>query len=779
MFLSRLGENVFTIPVMRSAMNKRILSRRWLIWSVTIFFVLSNMLSNKMLIEVAVPAQVEEPAQRPQIYDITRATPDKTKLYEAIKARSLSKDSDAIFRFVADQVSYNVYAGVLRGARGTLWSCAGNSYDSSLLLASMLNEAGFQCRFINGSLDSSKARILVEDIFTRPVLTEDERLALIVQAGLQQSILEDFQPRAERDYKIIEDALSKAAIKFEPKTSEDIEQLVKIATDHVWVQVRQGDKWIDLDPSFRNAEAGQSFCKAERIWNQIPADKLHTVTIKVRLEEKIKGAVEISYPLTYKSPVFSLVGKNLMFFHEEKTGTEGLFNRSSGARSFTPLLYIDEEEISGKPISVQTGQGLGALFGGSDQEIVAEWIEFEFFDSLGSRNKVERALFDRVGYANRQVKSASDAKLSKFDYTCFYPVYNMAVVSSEIPFDFFLDTLLTETQLNYFQSLVSAVKVFNHLFTFYRTILPELYFKNDGVRSYINAPNLIITTVAEKENKKKDTILTISVDFASKSRLLVTTDRERIPAYERVFEGVLDFNVERMIVDQMVGLEDIVYTDGSIPASRNVGLVFELAEKDKILSEVINNQTTGRLDSMKLSPEAKARIKNAVLPDVAVVVPNRMLPGPSGQMVGWWKVDMATGWTEDEMDDGRHAAEKGQMEKDNAQKIGMVRRKQCAIRTGVSAAIALATIFLGVPAPGVGQMAKGGCRRPGPGGAQNRPPIRRPAEARPELPGYTTSPRPRSPFPNRNRVAEKTRELMNRGQVLPKSRPTPRFGRPR
>ena len=311
-----------------------------------------------------------------------------------------------------------------------------------------------------------------------------------------------------------------------------------------------------------------------------------------------------------------------------------------------------------------------------------------------------------------------------------------------------------------------------------------MYFKNDGIRSYINAPNLIITTVAEKENKKKDTILSLSVDLARKSRRMVTTDQERISAYERIFEGVLDFNVERMLLDQLVGVEDVVYTDGSIPASRNVGLVFELAAKDKVPSEVINNQTTGRLDSMKLSPEAKARIKNAVSPAVAVVVPTKMLPGPRGQMVGWWKVNMATGWTEDEMDDGRHAAEKAQLEKDNAKKIGMVSRHRCAIKTGVSVAILTTAILAGhfqgiMDVAGILQGAAA-CGKPGPA-AQNRPVVRGPADPRPKFPpGYTTKPRPRTSLPRPgSSVGDKTRQLTNRGQVIPRSRPTPRFRRSR
>src|SRR5262245_66497602 len=42
-------------------------------------------------------------------------------------AFDLNIDPETIFRFVADEVRYEPYAGVLRGAKGTLWGRAGNS----------------------------------------------------------------------------------------------------------------------------------------------------------------------------------------------------------------------------------------------------------------------------------------------------------------------------------------------------------------------------------------------------------------------------------------------------------------------------------------------------------------------------------------------------------------------------------------------------------------------------------------------------------------------------
>ena len=72
-------------------------------------------------------------------------------------AQDLNFDTDRIFRFVADDVRYEPYAGILRGARGTLAARAGNSLDKSLLLAALLDASLVRYRFARGPLDPTTA----------------------------------------------------------------------------------------------------------------------------------------------------------------------------------------------------------------------------------------------------------------------------------------------------------------------------------------------------------------------------------------------------------------------------------------------------------------------------------------------------------------------------------------------------------------------------------------------------------------------------------------------
>ena len=54
------------------------------------------------------------------------------------------------FTFVRDQVGYEVYTGSLRGARGTLWSQAGNSLDQASLLIALLRGQGIAAQYARG-----------------------------------------------------------------------------------------------------------------------------------------------------------------------------------------------------------------------------------------------------------------------------------------------------------------------------------------------------------------------------------------------------------------------------------------------------------------------------------------------------------------------------------------------------------------------------------------------------------------------------------------------------
>ena len=80
------------------------------------------------------------------------------------QASALGSDPTALFTFVRG-LGYESYAGSLRGARGTLWSAAGNGYDQASALIALLRASGIPAAYRLGTLSQGDAQTLIESMF--------------------------------------------------------------------------------------------------------------------------------------------------------------------------------------------------------------------------------------------------------------------------------------------------------------------------------------------------------------------------------------------------------------------------------------------------------------------------------------------------------------------------------------------------------------------------------------------------------------------------------------
>ena len=102
----------------------------------------------------------------------SRIAPDRI----ADLAAALYYDVDEIFRFVADSIRYEPYAGILRGADGTLVARAGNSADQAALLAALLDASLINHRFALGRLDAQAADSILASAVTDAATAEQGSL---------------------------------------------------------------------------------------------------------------------------------------------------------------------------------------------------------------------------------------------------------------------------------------------------------------------------------------------------------------------------------------------------------------------------------------------------------------------------------------------------------------------------------------------------------------------------------------------------------------------------
>ncbi len=159
-----------------------------------------------------------------------------TELTIAAAVARLPAEWEAPLFFVQGAIGYVPYAGSVRGARGTLESGGGNAVDQALLLAALLGARGVETRFARGRLDWTDAARLV-----------------------------------------VGTSAPAAAGPGDPWP-----RWLEGAADHWWVQAQRDGQWVDLDPSFVDAAAGESVAAASEWHDQLPPELLTRVRLELR-----------------------------------------------------------------------------------------------------------------------------------------------------------------------------------------------------------------------------------------------------------------------------------------------------------------------------------------------------------------------------------------------------------------------------------------------------------------------------------------------------------------
>lgn len=612
----------------------------------------------------------------------------------ASRAKALEGDLDRIFRFVADHVRFESYPGVLRGARGALLGRAGNSYDQSLLLAQMLNEAGFQTRFVSGELKRKDAEELIETLFYTESPLPAEDLDRNTGMWIDREILEDFVERTLRDFELVEDALNDAGVEIDGELFLSHDELIREAQEHVWVQAKQGETWVDLDPCFAGAAPGTTRGTDPDVWEAIPQDRYHRVTIRVRVEQRDGSDLQESHPLAFEATTAELAGQELMLYHEVETGTGGAFLVASGIEQFTPVLLISDRPVRGSAITWQGSKGLGALIageGGEGSQVTGEWIEFEMRDPDGGVEMIERQIFDRIGFAARQSGGAT-APLAPMDEKWFEPFFFLAVTTGFIPGDLLNDFPRRLEGTDYLPGLNLVGGYLTHGYRWLRDVLSWHAF-DPGPPSYLAAPNLTIAEFLNASDSDDDPAFWIRLDLTHKAVRTVAPEASRPLGMARVFEGVLDANVERALSQQMaLGAKEFeeIY-------ELSVGAIFEAAEDQDVEWLALDSSNIEKLEALSLPEDGRARIRKALEAGHAVVTPSGPVTIASIPTLGWWQIDPRTGATLDELEGGLHATKEEYLNQ-NAQsmkKAPAARKFGCKMARAVM--VMLIVVFTIVP----------------------------------------------------------------------------------
>lgn len=227
-----------------------------------------------------------------------------------------------IAAWVAENVAYEAYVGVLRGAEGTLVARAGNALDQALLLARLLTDAGYDARIALGALGDADALELVMGMFApraQPRATADA-------AGLAESLGVDasaaaalaaevgaFDLTATRLYREAEAAARQLAAALGPARpeAEVTAELVAEARRYAWVEYRlsPSEPWTALHPLFAGRGAAPADAAETYLEGEVPAELTHRLRIEMSIERKRGDVFETVAIMTpWERPVADLLG---------------------------------------------------------------------------------------------------------------------------------------------------------------------------------------------------------------------------------------------------------------------------------------------------------------------------------------------------------------------------------------------------------------------------------------------------------------------------------------
>lgn len=333
------------------------------------------------------------------------------------KARGASIES--LFEYVRDEIAYEPYEGILRGARGCLESGAGNAADKSLLLAELLKRAGHPSRFARGRLERAQAEDLVigsllwepgdEDVdvdfpygFDTPELVEERRAAA-------EAVASRLRSRFDRLRATIEGVLGE---RLKGPGGDPLDVLASEAEEHVWVQAKAGDRWIDLDPSVFLAEPGEALATAASTPERLPEEWVHRVTFRGIVETYDAGKVTPKTLFEQTYPAWELSGLPVVYSCSSELEPAAVFGeRLAGKNSRCLRLYVGGRRVHGVNFDcVPPGGGGGPLrlpdlFGAGTAAapafVAGVAAEVQVAGPRGKTPPHRRALLDYWGFKSR------------------------------------------------------------------------------------------------------------------------------------------------------------------------------------------------------------------------------------------------------------------------------------------------------------------------------------------------------------------------------------------
>lgn len=625
--------------------------------------------------------------------------------------RQLGNDPIKIFEWVRDNTYLVPYRGSLKGPLGVHMDRLGNSLDRSLLLATMLESAGYKIRLAHATLPQKKVEKITQVMvnvpkYRYPTIQENHSLIENIikryakKYNLNEVELQDINnqlfyqserlakeaiQRATDQTRMIYKAIGKPT-EAENFKAEEQKKSIEALSDHWWVQVKYEDSWLDIDPTIQDANPGQTIEEVGEIIQLENLDNklLHSVKIRIIIETWADGDLKEETVLEHQLNSAEVLGEQIVLRHfplnwpenfsffEEKDAQQTLKKAVMDEKEWLPVLAVgstqiksysfkDTGEVSNRPgEKAKLGasgitRGLFKAFSGEEDEkkesqLTAEWIEYEISIPGEEARKYRRQVFDLLGPAARTGNKASVIKIDDSrrlerglallneygiliqicalspDFVAHMIAKNL-LLNREVLKELFLQEELT-------QDLIDQIGK-----------LPPLPGPEYGLASarlkwsqcrgdiYINTPN-IISYIRSIRQCQQGKLMSYNGFDMIENKVAIFPHSKTDPFQINLEQGILDSNIEALLLrGEEKKLRD------------NTSEIFIHSKNKGIEWLTIRSVNDPSWQNVKLSEDARARIKENLTQGYVVLVPEKAIEIEGRSSAGWWIILPETGQT--------------------------------------------------------------------------------------------------------------------------------------
>jgi hypothetical protein len=551
--------------------------------------------------------------------------------------RSFGGNWQQAFAFVRDDIRFEPTTPLMKTAQGVLWGRSGNAREQSLLLAELLRELGVETRMAAGSLGTDRAAALIGSLFP-----------------------------GKKDFSYADDIPLSQPLQDE--------ELLALASDHVWIQIKQSGEWLDLDPCFPDAKPGTAYTDADQTFTSLPDRAIPRMMISLSVQKG--GAREDIFTLEQglhelvNQPVTLSISTSFAEGEKESSGGSvggafgGLSGGASGKKAKQGLVATYKAALIVKEGMESAGEFTEKIPEKS-QELAAEdvldriWLTFRLTLDGNPLLESERVLFEK--------------NLPADEFPLFQR-HSILIAPNAIPLEAWegdLSKVTDDRMLKQVKSAVDEIKksvkskkdknalldqslsleeklgrdtghLINMIFAYTSDGITADAGEALSVCSFYALPRIIISSV-EGDGEHVTTVMDLRQD--SIEALPYPGQALGMTGTFQYGRGVFESVLEGKVLELFLGKKALT-----------TSYIMQEAAKKKIPVRFLSENEKADLERLGMPEHVSRRALQAMAAGAVLVIPERSIRFDRQNRWGWWQVNPVTQEVVGVLDTGLHQA---------------------------------------------------------------------------------------------------------------------------